>query len=53
MLLFTSMIILTYFVSEKFIDYILTVDPVTLKRVVNIILVVIVMIFSSMKGSDK
>jgi hypothetical protein len=39
------MLISTYLVSEVFIDYMLIIDPIILKRVLNIILVVIVMIF--------
>lgn len=42
LLLFVTMLILTYFVSNKAVDYILTLDVNTLKRAVNIILAVIV-----------
>lgn len=40
-----GLLISTYFISEEFINFILTVDAIVLKRVLNIILVVIVMIF--------
>lgn len=41
-ILFISMLILTYFLSTKTIDFLLTVDVETLKRSLNIILVVLV-----------
>ena len=46
-ILFVAAMILTYLISERFVDFILTVDPIILKRVLNIILVVIVMICSN------
>lgn len=42
LVLFISMLILTYFLSTKIVDFLLTVDVETLKRSLNIILVVIV-----------
>lgn len=39
--LFIGMLILTYFVADKFINYIMTIDTDILKRVVNMILIVI------------
>ena len=41
-----GILISTYFISEEFIDFILTIDAIVLKRVLNMILVVIVMIFN-------
>lgn len=49
MILFVTMLILTYFISERFIDYVLTVDPIVLKRVCNMILVVIIMFLYNKK----
>ena len=44
--LFISMLILTYFASNEFINFIMQVDVETLKRVLNIILIVIITVFS-------
>lgn len=41
-ILFIMMLVLTYFVSTQTIDFLLTVNVETLKRALNIILVVIV-----------
>lgn len=42
LVLFITMLVLTYFLSTKTIDFLLTVDVETLKRSFNIILVVLV-----------
>ena len=42
LVLFITMLVLTYFLSTKTIDFLLTVDVETLKRSLNIILVVLV-----------
>lgn len=42
LILFISMLVLTYFVSTQTVDFLLTVNVETLKRALNIILVVIV-----------
>ncbi len=42
LVLFISMLVLTYFLSTKIVDFLLTVDVETLKRSLNIILVVLV-----------
>lgn len=42
LVLFIAMLILTYFVSTQTVDFLLTVNVETLKRALNIILVVIV-----------
>ena len=41
-ILFLTMLVLTYFVSERLVDYLLTVDAEVLKRSLNIILAVVV-----------
>ena len=43
-ILFLTMLVLTYFVSERLVDYLLTVDAEILKRSLNIILAVIVVL---------
>lgn len=42
LVLFISMLVITYFLSTKIVDFLLTVDVETLKRSLNIILVVLV-----------
>lgn len=42
-ILFIAMLILSYFVSDRIVDYLLTIDVITLKRSLNLILVVILM----------
>ena len=42
LILFIMMLVLTYFVSTQTVDFLLTVNIETLKRALNIILVVIV-----------
>lgn len=42
LILFIMMLVLTYFVSTQTVDFLLTVNVETLKRALNIILVVIV-----------
>lgn len=42
LVLFIGMVVLTYFISDKFIDYVLTIDVQIVKRVVNMILILIV-----------
>lgn len=51
-ILFITMIILTYFISDKFIDYITTLETEVLKRVLNLILAIAVSIIY-MKGGKK
>ena len=47
--LFITMLILTYYISTKTVDYLLTVDVETLKRSLNIILVVLVVFIYNKK----
>jgi hypothetical protein len=46
------MMVLTYVLSDKIVDYLLTVDPVMLKRVLNLILVVILVFIASNKKQE-
>ena len=50
--LFVSMIIITFFISEKLVKIILNVDINTMKQIINVILVIIVLTiyFSKNKG---
>ena len=50
--LFVSMIIITFFISEKLAKIILNVDINTMKQIINVILVIIVLTiyFSKNKG---
>jgi hypothetical protein len=49
-MLFIAMMILTYIVSDKVVDYILSVDVIILKRVLNLILATI-LVFISLKNN--
>lgn len=51
-ILLIAMLVLTYEVSNTFIDYILTIDAIMLKRIVNIILVALI-ILSLMPKAEK
>jgi hypothetical protein len=46
------MMVFSYILSDKIVDYLLTVDPIMLKRVLNLILVVI-LVFISLNKNDK
>ena len=46
------MLVLTYQVSNAFVDYISTIDTIILKRILNIILVVIIIIYSMNKRNN-
>lgn len=43
--LFLAMLILTYFVTDRVVEYISTLDIILIKRVVNLILIVLVTSF--------
>jgi hypothetical protein len=47
--LFVAMMVLTYVLSDKIVDYILSVDVIVLKRVLNLILATI-LVFISFKN---
>lgn len=47
--LFIMMVVLTYFVSDKVVDYLLSLDAELLKRSLNIILVIITVFIYTFK----
>lgn len=51
--LFVSMIIITFFISEKLAKIILNVDINTMKQIINVILVVIVLTIYFSKNKNK
>lgn len=51
--LFVSMIIITFFISEKLSKIILNVDINTMKQIINVILVVIVLTIYFSKNKNK
>ena len=54
MMLFIAMLLLTYMVSDRLVDYLLTVDVIILKRVLNLILVtILVFMASNKKAGDE
>lgn len=42
-------LVLSYLISDKIIDYILTIDAIMLKRILNVILVIIVLVIAMHK----
>lgn len=50
---FITMLVLSYFVSDRVIDYLLTIDVITLKRALNLILAVILMFISMYKKDNS
>lgn len=42
-------LVLSYLISDKIIDYILTIDAIMLKRILNVILVIIVLVIAMRK----
>lgn len=48
-ILFITMLILVYFISEKFVDFILSLDVQIIKKALNIILTAIVVVIFSYK----
>lgn len=46
------MMVLTYIISDKAVDYILSVDVIVLKRVLNLILATI-LVFISLNKNNK
>lgn len=51
--LFVSMIIITFFISEKLAKIILNVDINTMKQIINVILVIIVLTIYFSKNKNK
>lgn len=51
--LFVSMIIITFFISEKLSKIILNVDINTMKQIINVILVIIVLTIYFSKNKNK
>lgn len=54
-ILFTTMLISSYFVSDKVVDYLITIDTTVLKRALNLILVVtlmLILMYTKEKGED-
>lgn len=51
--LFVSMIIITFFISEKLVKIILNVDINTMKQIINVILVIIVLTIYFSKNKNK
>jgi small neutral amino acid transporter SnatA (MarC family) len=52
MILFMIMMFLSYMVSDRVVDYLLTVDVIILKRVLNLILVSL-LVFMASKNKNK
>jgi small neutral amino acid transporter SnatA (MarC family) len=52
MILFMTMMFLSYMVSDRVVDYLLTVDVIILKRVLNLILVSL-LVFMASKNKNK
>lgn len=50
--LFIAMMVFSYILSDKIVDYLLTIDPVMLKRILNLILVSI-LVFISLNKKEK
>lgn len=48
-ILFVTMLILSYFVSDRVVDFLLTIEVITLKRALNLILAVILMFMAMYK----
>lgn len=46
------MIYLSYEISNRFVDFVLMVDPIVLKRVINMILVIILMLGYNIRIED-
>lgn len=52
LILFITALVFTYILSEKIVDYLLTLNVELLKRSLNIILAVIVVIFYTYKKEE-
>lgn len=46
LILIAVALVLSYIISDKIIDYILTIDAIMLKRILNVILVIIVLVIA-------